>query len=80
MSRAVIAYARTQIGKPHVYGGTGPDGFDCSGFAMMAYRGARITIPACPTPTTGSASTSPAGTEQHGDLVFFDSKPGRTGP
>ena len=28
-----------------LWGGTGPDAFDCSGLAMMAYRAAGLTIP-----------------------------------
>ena len=41
----VIAYAEAQLGKPYQWGATGPDAFDCSGLAMMAYRAAGITIP-----------------------------------
>ena len=40
-----IAYARAQLGKPYVWGGTGPDGYDCSGLVMMAYQAAGVTIP-----------------------------------
>ena len=41
----ILAYAEAQLGKPYLYGATGPDAFDCSGLAMMAYRAAGITIP-----------------------------------
>ena len=40
-----IAFAEQQLGKPYLFGGTGPDAFDCSGLAMMAYRAAGLTIP-----------------------------------
>ena len=40
-----IAFARSQIGKPYLWGGTGPDAFDCSGLMMMAYRAAGVNIP-----------------------------------
>ena len=40
-----IAYAQQQIGKPYLWGGTGPDSFDCSGLMMMAYLAAGVTIP-----------------------------------
>jgi cell wall-associated NlpC family hydrolase len=42
-SRAV-SYARAQLGKPYIWGGTGPDGFDCSGLAMEAWRSAGVGI------------------------------------
>ena len=40
-----IAYAQRQIGLPYLWGGTGPDAFDCSGLAMEAYAAAGISIP-----------------------------------
>lgn len=40
-----IAYAVAQLGKPYLWGGTGPTGYDCSGLVMMAYRAAGISLP-----------------------------------
>lgn len=40
-----IRYAADQLGKPYIWGGTGPSGFDCSGLVMMAYRGRDHTSP-----------------------------------
>lgn len=40
-----IAFARAQLGKPYLWGGTGPDRFDCSGLTMMAYRSAGVPLP-----------------------------------
>ena len=42
---AVIAFARSQVGKRYVTGGTGPGGFDCSGFTKRAYALAGIRLP-----------------------------------
>jgi cell wall-associated NlpC family hydrolase len=42
---AAILYAVAQLGKPYVWGGTGPVGYDCSGLIMMAYRAAGVSLP-----------------------------------
>ena len=34
-----------QLGKPYIWGGIGPVGYDCSGLVMMAYRAAGINLP-----------------------------------
>jgi cell wall-associated NlpC family hydrolase len=38
-------YALRQRGKPYIWGGTGPRGFDCSGLVWAAYRSVGITLP-----------------------------------
>lgn len=67
----VIGYARQQLGKPYLFGGTGPDAFDCSGLVMMAYRAAGINIPRTSEEQWAWGPRVPAGHEQPGDLVFF---------
>ncbi len=42
---AAIAFARSQIGKPYVWGATGPNSYDCSGLVQAAYKAAGISIP-----------------------------------
>jgi len=67
----VIAYAQAQLGKPYLWGATGPDAFDCSGLAMMAYRAAGITIPRTSQQQWATEPHIPPGHEKPGDLVFF---------
>jgi cell wall-associated NlpC family hydrolase len=43
--RTAISYAIRQLGKPYLWGGTGPQGYDCSGLVMMAYQAAGISLP-----------------------------------
>ena len=40
-----ISFAVHQLGKPYIWGGTGPVDYDCSGLVMMAYRAAGISLP-----------------------------------
>jgi cell wall-associated NlpC family hydrolase len=67
----ILAYAEAQLGKPYVYGEAGPDAFDCSGLAMMAYRAAGITIPRTAAAQWGWGAQVPASQVQPGDLAFF---------
>ncbi len=66
-----IAYARAQLGKPYVWGGAGPDGFDCSGLVMQAYAAAGIWIPRTSQEQWARGPHVPASQARPGDLVFF---------
>ncbi|MER7544770.1 NlpC/P60 family protein [Spirillospora sp. NPDC127506] len=71
-----IAYARAQLGKPYVWGATGPGAFDCSGLTYAAYRAAGVDIPRVSGAQWRQGPRVPHGREQPGDLVFFNSGPG----
>jgi cell wall-associated NlpC family hydrolase len=73
-----IAYAQDQIGKPYLFGGTGPDAFDCSGLVMMAYRAAGINIARTSQQQWVTEQRVPASAVQPGDLVFFAGSDGTT--
>lgn len=42
---AAVAYAFQQLGKPYLWGGNGPDAFDCSGLTQQSWLHAGVTIP-----------------------------------
>jgi peptidoglycan DL-endopeptidase CwlO len=66
-----IAFARAQIGKPYLWGGTGPDAYDCSGLVMMAYRSVGVDMPrTSQLQWLWGPRVSPSQV-QPGDLVFF---------
>ena len=67
----ILAYAEAQLGKPYQYGATGPDAFDCSGLAMMAYRAAGIAIPRTSQAQWAYGTQIPASQVQPGDLVLL---------
>ena len=66
-----ISYAEAQLGKPYLWGGTGPDAFDCSGLVMMAYRAAGIDIPRTSQEQWAWGPRISASQVQPGDLAFF---------
>jgi peptidoglycan DL-endopeptidase CwlO len=42
---AALAAATTQTGKPYLWGGNGPDAWDCSGLVQWAFRTVGISLP-----------------------------------
>jgi cell wall-associated NlpC family hydrolase len=68
---AAVAFARQQLGRPYLWGATGPDFFDCSGLTMMAYRAAGINIPRTADQQWQWGPRVDPSQVQPGDLVFF---------
>ena len=75
----ILEFALAQRGKPYLWGGTGPDAFDCSGIIYAAYRAAGLLIPRTTFGQWPFGVKISQGDEQAGDLVFFNAGPG-TGP
>ncbi|MFD8412877.1 NlpC/P60 family protein [Streptomyces sp. NPDC059650] len=66
-----VAFAHGAIGKPYVWGATGPGAFDCSGLTQAAYRSAGLSLPRT-TYTQINAGRRVSRSElAPGDLVFF---------
>ena len=69
---AALAAADTQVGKPYVSGGSGPNSYDCSGLTQWAYAQAGVSITR--TTYTQQNDGTKIGRSQlrPGDLVFFN--------
>ncbi|MEV6489511.1 NlpC/P60 family protein [Actinoplanes sp. NPDC051633] len=66
---AVIAFARSQIGKRYGSGGEGPRYFDCSGFTKKAYARAGIRLPHSSGAQAARARSISRAEARPGDLV-----------
>ena len=65
-----IEYALAQLGKPYIYAGTGPEGFDCSGLTMEAYLAAGIRLPRTSEQQALVGTPVAPGDLKPGDLLF----------
>ncbi|MGY0060804.1 NlpC/P60 family protein [Streptomyces sp. LZ34] len=66
-----VSYAYGALGKPYVWGATGPQGYDCSGLTQAAWRAAGVALPRT-TYTQINAGRRVSRTElAPGDLIFF---------
>ncbi|MFD9070142.1 C40 family peptidase [Streptomyces lasiicapitis] len=70
-AKKVIAFAEKQMGKPYVWGATGPDSFDCSGLTQAAWKTAGISLPRTTWDQVKVGTTVPTSSAKPGDLVFF---------
>ena len=66
-----VAEARKHLGKPYLYGGSGPDSFDCSGLTAYAWRAAGVSLSHSAYTQWFETTRVPVNAVQPGDLLFF---------
>ena len=71
MGAKAVSFAKDQIGKPYVWGATGPDSFDCSGLTQAAWKAAGISLPRTTWDQVKAGTTVAADKALPGDLVFY---------
>ena len=71
MGEQVVAYAKQFLGTPYVYGGNGPNSFDCSGFTKYVYAHFGVTLNRTATDQLANGTAVSKSQLQPGDLVFF---------
>lgn len=67
----IISAAKKYIGHNYVFGGTGPSGFDCSGFTQYIYSQAGISIPRTTTSQAYVGKSLSKSQLKPGDLLVF---------
>ncbi|MBM6723520.1 SH3 domain-containing C40 family peptidase [Pseudoflavonifractor phocaeensis] len=73
LGQQVVDYAAQFLGTPYVYGGNGPNSFDCSGFTSYVYRHFGYTLNRTATGQLSNGVSVSKSELQPGDLVFFKS-------
>jgi peptidoglycan DL-endopeptidase CwlO len=66
-----LRWALAEIGKPYVWGGAGPNGFDCSGLVVWAYEHVGISLTHFTGAQWNEVRHIPVSELKPGDLLFF---------
>ncbi|HET9075503.1 MAG TPA: NlpC/P60 family protein [Acidimicrobiales bacterium] len=66
-----LTWAFAELGKPYVWGATGPDSFDCSGLTQFVWHQAGVDIPRVAADQDAWTVPVPLSQLLPGDLVFF---------
>ncbi|MEV6739034.1 C40 family peptidase [Streptomyces sp. NPDC051104] len=74
-----LAFARAQIGKPCVWGATGPDSYDAPGLTQAAWKAAGVVLPRSAPDQAAMGTPVSLTALQPGDLVFFHEGAGHVG-
>ena len=67
----VVEYAKTLLGKAYVYGGVGPNSFDCSGFTKYVYSKFGVNLSHSASAQANIGTTVSKANLQLGDMIFF---------
>jgi cell wall-associated NlpC family hydrolase len=70
---AAVAAARSAIGRPYVWGASGPTGFDCSGLMQWSYAQAGVGLPRTSQAQRYAGRQVPLSQARPGDLVAYRS-------
>ncbi|MFI7101130.1 NlpC/P60 family protein [Streptomyces sp. NPDC050161] len=70
-AKKALAFARAQMGKPYVWGATGPNSYDCSGLTQAAWKAAGVNLPRTTWDQVKTGERVATKDLQPGDLVFF---------
>jgi hypothetical protein len=75
VAQAAINFALASVGKPYVWGATGPDTYDCSGLMLRAFQKAGVNLPRVSRQQFNAGGHVPVRQAQPGDLLFLATDP-----
>jgi peptidoglycan hydrolase CwlO-like protein len=68
---AATAAARGVVGRPYVWGASGPSGFDCSGLVQWSYAQAGVALPRTSQAQANAGRRVPLSQARPGDIVTY---------
>jgi cell wall-associated NlpC family hydrolase len=74
-ARTAISFALAELGKPYLWGATGPNTYDCSGLMLRAFQAAGINLPRVSREQFAAGGHVPVRQAQPGDLLFYATDP-----
>ena len=74
-TRAFLTAALSRVGLPYVWGGSGPNVFDCSGLVQWSMRQAGIVMPRVAVDQAQTGPRIPLADLEPGDLLFYHTDP-----
>jgi cell wall-associated NlpC family hydrolase len=74
-----LDFARAQIGKPCLWGATGPDVYDSSSLVQAAWRAAGVLLPRTVQQQASTGTPVPLADLRPGDIIFFHGGGGEAG-
>ncbi|QIP86895.1 hypothetical protein GLX30_25945 [Streptomyces sp. Tu 2975] len=76
---AAMAAARSAVGRPYVWGASGPSGFDCSGLVQWSYAQAGVGLPRTSQAQADAGTRVPLSEARPGDIVTYRSDASHVG-
>jgi cell wall-associated NlpC family hydrolase len=74
-AQVAVKFAYAQLGEPYVWGGAGPDSWDCSGLVMGAWAAAGVTLPHYSVSQYYATTPISYSAIRPGDIIFYASNP-----
>jgi cell wall-associated NlpC family hydrolase len=76
---SALAVATTQAGKPYLWGGTGPDSWDCSGLVQWAFGQVGVSLPRTTWEQAKVGISVPLWALMPGDVIILNSDASHVG-
>lgn len=73
VAEKAIAYATSKLGRPYIWGATGPNAFDCSGLVQAAFKSAGVSLPRTTKTIISRGNAVSRSALQRGDLIWTSS-------